>query len=216
MATIVVYYFKGAVTSATANRDAITTGWTGSALAFTGAAGPNTNITVGTFNTQTWIIEDSATPGEGTAQTDNWAWQDSEGNDTAAALNVASGGAIVDLQLDTSAQIGFIGRSTLGFTFEHGSNVNCNPVNLWAGVGTDVDNALEACDMKGFDLTLAQANAAKAWINLDFNGDGAKITSSAHTGTAVQSHWWGYGITLVPTDVGTRTANALKWEVTYF
>lgn len=220
MATITVYYFLGAVSSASANREAIITGFAGTALAFSGASGPNTNITVGEFNTESWIITDSVTPTDAIDEIDNWAWQDGDGSDTAAALNVSSVsgsyGNEIDLQLTTSAQIGFIGRSTLGFNFDHTVNVNANPVNLWAGAGDSIQLALDACDMKAFDLTLAQANAAKTWINIDFNGDGAKITSSAHTGSAVQDHWWGYGITLTPTDVGTRTHNGLKWEITYF
>ncbi len=178
------------------------------------------NITIGQYNDSTTHIAQALRAATNMGVLHNFTWLAGEGSDTSFALNgthstnaTAQGffkhGDVAGVWEDASPKP----WRGLGFLFKHDTtNVNCDPVRFWAGSGSDVDGPTQQNVFKAADLTLASSDTKK-WIEATV---AAKLTCSAHTGTAVRSHLWTFATTMSPTDVGAELDNKVKLSITYF
>ena len=185
-----------------------------SAISFGGGTRPSfgTNININEWNTAMHWVKTSA---EATTDycNNSHMWPITPVSGIVGALGAGAGRATACLLNGT--YIKMIGGSPhhargLITRFTHGTQVRCNPVQIWAGstvagVNRPIGCYVALCDLTSSKPTWTTAGAVPS----------SKMSLRPH-GTAEGTHNWSVGIGLIPLAVGYQGSNVIRVQTTYY
>ncbi len=101
----------------------------------------------------------------------------------------------------------------IGIQFTHGFAVKANPVSVWAGNQSDIDNDVpQSAYIAMCDL----GSGVPTWQTVSpTNKLALNISNGSHDGET-EEHWWSIGMAVWPYTVGHNGENQMKVEITYY